>query len=320
MRIIINLRPDNYKLYDEYGVLARQRLTALLPVGSAPLIDHLLGSVTLLNPSSVLILCAAKSQELLSIVGNGSRYGLENLHIKTNGAGADFSENRHSTENQANSEPASPADNTTLLIDGNRFFDFSLPDMINELLGEYGSTDCHLQEINSGIRLRIGNAENYMGVEYVDKPVARKTRLANSPQRYHQLAMLSAGRELKNIRHHGRRHQRNLMMGRVSSVPVQANLTTANGGVVAGRFVDVHKSCKLHGNVVLGDKVVVDRGTEIHNSVIMSNTYIGENLTIRDSIIDGKHVYRVDTGAYLQIQDSFICCSFEEQNITLRAA
>jgi NDP-sugar pyrophosphorylase family protein len=71
----------------------------------------------------------------------------------------------------------------------------------------------------------------------------------------------------------------------------------------AGDRAWVHKSSILKGNVVLCNDTLVDRGTEIKNSIILPNSYIGRNLRIENSIVQGMMLIRVDLGIVTKIED-----------------
>lgn len=348
MEVFLNLAVQNYEMHDDNGQMVRRQLSALLPIGGTVLLDHLLSAIAQLNPRKVVVVGGGSASELITLqqmVGDGSRWGFEAIEVQTNLAGSTALQGIRpafgviesvppvvSPTTSIRSEESSTAemavdhdledekpvsDNVKLMIDGNRYFDFALDVMVQTLLESRQHENCLVHELNSGIRLKVGAPGSVKTVESIELSFAEKTYELNTPKLYHQLAILSAGRQLKSMKPRGRSNSKNIVKGRMSNIP-KAVVVAEN--LVAGSFCDVHKSCRMRGNVTLGDEVVIDRGTEVVNSVILSGTYIGENLLIKNSIVDGKYIYRVDTGAYLEIQDSFICCSFGDREYFRDAA
>lgn len=78
------------------------------------------------------------------------------------------------------------------------------------------------------------------------------------------------------------------------------------GVALIGAYCNLHPSVELHGEVVIGDHVIVDRRASIENTVIMPHSYIGELVELRNAIVRGNELIRVDNGAVLKITDTFL--------------
>jgi NDP-sugar pyrophosphorylase family protein len=91
--------------------------------------------------------------------------------------------------------------------------------------------------------------------------------------------------------------------GRGASVAARS---LKQGMAYVGAHSRVHPEAELLGEVVIGEAVVVDRGATIRDSVILPHTYVGELVEVRNAIVSGNDLIRVDTGARLRISEAFL--------------
>lgn len=78
------------------------------------------------------------------------------------------------------------------------------------------------------------------------------------------------------------------------------------GVAYVGANSRVHAQAELLGEVVIGEEVLVDRAATIRDSVILPRTYVGELVEVRNAIVAGNQLIRVDTGARLTISEAFL--------------
>lgn len=78
------------------------------------------------------------------------------------------------------------------------------------------------------------------------------------------------------------------------------------GVALIGAYCSLHPSVELNGEVVIGDNVIIDRRASIENTVILPHSYIGELVQLRNAIVRGNELIRVDNGAVLKITDTFL--------------
>jgi len=78
------------------------------------------------------------------------------------------------------------------------------------------------------------------------------------------------------------------------------------GIALIGAYCNLHASVELSGEVVIGDNVIIDRRASIENTVILPHSYIGELVELRNAIVRGNDLIRVDNGAVLKISDTFL--------------
>jgi len=121
-----------------------------------------------------------------------------------------------------------------------------------------------------------------------------ETYLIDTFKGLHQANLLAAAGKIAGITKRGRERTHGLTSGSMTHMEPQS--------LVDG----VAPSCSLTGTVVVNNGVVIDRNTSIHDSLILNHTFIGENLDIRNSIVSGNVLVRVDTGAVLTVTDRFL--------------
>lgn len=80
----------------------------------------------------------------------------------------------------------------------------------------------------------------------------------------------------------------------------------ANGFVHIGRSSRIHKNVEFKGLVVIGDHVVIDEGSVLENTIVTDNTYVGKQLTLQDTVVDQKILYRTDLDAAMFVEDDFL--------------
>ncbi|MCX7098237.1 MAG: NDP-sugar synthase [Methylococcales bacterium] len=78
------------------------------------------------------------------------------------------------------------------------------------------------------------------------------------------------------------------------------------GIALIGSQCHLHPSVELSGEVVIGDSVIIDRRVSIEASVVLPHTYIGEWVELRNAIVRGNDLIRVDHGSQLKISDAFL--------------
>lgn len=66
------------------------------------------------------------------------------------------------------------------------------------------------------------------------------------------------------------------------------------------------RSTALEGDVIIGSHVLIDDFTHLKRAVILNNTYIGRDMRIENKIISERTVIDVDSGASVELSDSFM--------------
>ncbi|MFT5175735.1 MAG: hypothetical protein ACI8W7_003927 [Gammaproteobacteria bacterium] len=91
-----------------------------------------------------------------------------------------------------------------------------------------------------------------------------------------------------------------LRAGRLSQV--HPNNRTS-GYIAVGEQTWLHRTARLTGPCVIGSNCYIDRAAQIRNTVVMPGTYIGENLQIENSIVDGNRLIRIDLGIEVAVDE-----------------
>jgi len=86
-----------------------------------------------------------------------------------------------------------------------------------------------------------------------------------------------------------------------------------------GRKSRVRASARLAGTSVVSDNCFIDSQANITDSVILPGTYVGENIEIRNAIVNGNEVLRIDSGASYRVADRFLLTRMQRQKRSLPA-
>ena len=105
-----------------------------------------------------------------------------------------------------------------------------------------------------------------------------------------------------------------LTVGRGSNVSTQS---LAGKHTFVGRKSRVRASARLDGTSVISDNCFIDNQASITDSVILPGTYVGENIEIRNAIVNGNQVIRVDSGANYRVADRFLLTQMQRQDSSL---
>ncbi len=136
--------------------------------------------------------------------------------------------------------------------------------------------------------------------------------LLDSLRAYHQANLDAAAGRLPSLLIPGRQIALGLTQGRNTEAYPQ-NLK--RGVAWIGSNSHLHPSVELLGEVVIGDNVIIDRRVSIESSVILPHSYIGELVELRNAIVRGNDLIRVDNGAILKITDSFLLADLKAANM-----
>lgn len=120
---------------------------------------------------------------------------------------------------------------------------------------------------------------------------------------FHKANLDAAAGRITGLLIPGRQTGLGLIQGRNTEAYPQ-NLK--QGIALIGSNAHLHPSVELSGEVVIGNNVIIDRSATIDSSVILPHSYIGELVEIRNAIVRGNDLIRVDTGAALKISDTFL--------------
>lgn len=127
-----------------------------------------------------------------------------------------------------------------------------------------------------------------------------KVALLDSLKNFHATNMQVLAGEFNNLDLAGYRANADLWIGRSSK------LTTHDNHGIVGACCRVHPEARLLKQVVLNRHSIVDCGTVLENSVVMPDTYIGKYLDVRNAIVSGNYLIRVDNNSIIPVVNSFL--------------
>lgn len=291
----------------DLDLLTRGQCVAMLPVAGKPLLEHTLEAVTRLEEPTVkldeiTIVASRGVAELRHYVGNGKKWGL-GINIVSSRPNADATSLKLTRDFLKSDE--------VMLIECDRLRSFSLSEFLNEArVVEAKIPDTSFSAVvdsqNGGLHLlkpsdilsdsQLLNATAVVMQHGVIYPVT-------NAEEFHRVNIAGASGEIKNLVTRGRERSLGLTTGFMTNIHPRC---LKLGKLLAGNHCRAHSSSSFSGTVILNNGVVVDRNTSIENSVVLDKTFIGENLQIKNSILAGDMLIRVDTGAILQITDDFL--------------
>lgn len=133
---------------------------------------------------------------------------------------------------------------------------------------------------------------------------------------YHRCNLdVTAGR-YAGLKLAGWSRERGLTVGRGSHVTTPS---LVGEHAFVGRGSRVHPEARLAGTSVVSDGCFIDSKASITDSVILPGTYVGENIEIRNAVVNGNQVIRVDSGASYRVADRFLLTQMQRQGSSLTA-
>ncbi|WP_083188142.1 sugar transferase [Prosthecochloris sp. CIB 2401] len=76
--------------------------------------------------------------------------------------------------------------------------------------------------------------------------------------------------------------------------------------VIIGNNVQIMPGCVIGPEAVIGSTVIIDRESLVTGSIVMHNTFVGEQLEVKDKIASGNRLMDPATGASLQLVDAHL--------------
>lgn len=73
--------------------------------------------------------------------------------------------------------------------------------------------------------------------------------------------------------------------------------------IIIGENTEICKGVKLEGPLVLGRELFIDENASLSNSVILSNTYVGKDVEIKDSVINKNYHLSVSANFGMYVDD-----------------
>lgn len=305
------------RLGRELEPLTERTCVALLPVVGKPVLEHTLDALVAAGLRRAIIALSPFADELRAVIGNGSRWGMRLDYVLTCGE-----EDPEAVAERSQSRQ----DGEFLALRGDILQGGALQDFL-ERASEVAGSVVQGRVAGMPASLCLHRAGGRGGLEplrwsiepaaappiwpMVELPEAVLNRL-ESPRAYHRANLDAAAGRFPGLVVPGRRMALGLTVGDRSQVSPRS---LRQGIAFVGGQCRVESSVEFHGEVVVADRVIVDRHTTLHDSVVLPDTYIGELVDVRNAIVWGNRMIRVDTGAVLPVVETFLLTDLREATL-----
>ncbi|UCC14695.1 MAG: NDP-sugar synthase [Gammaproteobacteria bacterium] len=131
----------------------------------------------------------------------------------------------------------------------------------------------------------------------------------------HSACMAAARGDLPGVSPAGRETEKGLVTGRLSQTD---GVRIEDGRLYVGHAAKVAPGVKIRGTVVIGSGALVDEEAYLEETVVMPGSYVGRHVELRNAIIAGSHLIRVDTGATMEVADDFLLSPLRQEKRKMR--
>ena len=288
---------------------------ALLPVAAKPVLVHCIEDLGMAGLRDLALVVSEHAGLIRAEIGTGARWGLRIEYVSSRG------EERPS---ELLNRLTASADEARLVLRGDvlrapclRAFLARVPD------GSGASWRLAFEEPRANVLFlpseeatgevdqlawgEIGSAGPWNGDCSIASDAYHTTM--GDPAAYHRANLDAVGHRVPGLLLPGRTVAVGLTVGRHSKV---APRSLREGVALIGSNCRIDVRAKLHGEVVVSDDVLIDEDADIRDSVILPNTYIGPLVDVRNAIVSGADILRVDTGACLRVNDTFLVADLDQ--------
>lgn len=286
--------------------LTNRTCAALLPVLGKPILEHALEDLVTAGVSDIRIAVSPHADSVERLIGAGERWGVRIGYVPL----------RESDPSAAALDRVADDGGEWLVLRGDVLrapclaaFLRGAATVAGPCVGAVGAADVDL-----GIRLLRERSASTSGVPgdpeqtwimpsaSVTIREAMLSRL-DSLAAFHGAALDAVAGRFAGLIPAGHEVAVGVTVGRRSRVPLRA---VRAWPVFVGGNCQVDSDAELVGPVSLADDVVVDRRATLERTVVLPQSYVGELVELRDAIVWGDILIRVDSGAVLKVTDAFL--------------
>lgn len=277
--------------YESLKPLCAEEPVSGLPVAGKTLLEHILEAVVELDAQQITIAASGNVVELRNIVSDGERWG-----ITVNVISAQTNESAEAIYKRC----GNLQQHELMIVPCERIY-ISPFEQLRKNLKKYASDTEGVHCRNSGVTLLPAGVDidNIRDIDCEDNQVHKIHDVVG----YHSANLEAVEGNLGALKLRGKQEAIGLKQGYMTRFHPRS---VQSGHVYVGNHCRIHSTCKLSGPVMINHGVSVDRMTVIENSVILDNTIVGEHLHVKDSIVSGNTIVRVDNGAVIELTDKFL--------------
>lgn len=129
-----------------------------------------------------------------------------------------------------------------------------------------------------------------------------------SLENLHAATLATVGGHLRGVKLPGRESDTNVTSARQSA---NRGALVSAGKLFVGLAAQVERGAEIVGNVSIGERAYVDEGARLENCVVMPGTYVGKDVELKNAIVAGNRLIRVDINAIAEITDDFLLTSMD---------
>lgn len=130
----------------------------------------------------------------------------------------------------------------------------------------------------------------------------------SSLKNFHAASIAAVSGQLNGVALPGRESEPNVTRARQSA---NRGAKVDAGKLYIGLAAQVEKGAEIIGQVSIGERAYVDECARLENCVVMPGTYVGKDVEIKNAIVAGNRLIRVDINAIAEITDDFLLTSMD---------
>ena len=305
------------RLGRELEPLTHRTCVALLPVVGKPVLEHTLEALAVAGLRRAVIAISPFADQVRATIGGGSRWGMRLDYVLTQGE-----EEPEAVVARSQSRLA----NVLLLLRGDVLHGAAVAEFLQRTDGVAGPV-IHGRVTGAPLSLCRHRAGGQGGLEplrwsvepadappvwpVVELPDAALNRL-ESWRAYHRANLDTAAGRFPGLVIPGRAVALGLTVGLRSKVSPHS---LRQGMAFIGSQCRVEATAELHGEVVVSHGVMIDRYATLQDSVVLPDTYVGELVDVRNAIVQGNQLIRVDTGVVLPVVETFLLTDLRDATL-----
>jgi NDP-sugar pyrophosphorylase family protein len=292
----------------ELSRLNRATCPALLEVGDRAVIEYTLEDLARAGVRDALVI-SADVASLRESLGEGGRWGVNLTYLLSRPE-----QSPHECIRRA------AADGPVLLVRGDIVRGRCISEFMEVAAEKPWRTAAAVSNrVDAGICLVKGEWTHgctwpsfELGINVVELGDVGLFRL-QSPEEFHGAAMAAVRGDIPGVELRGRESGNGLVIGRLARA---AEPVVEDGRLWLGASARLEPGVTTSGTVAIGSGALVDEGARLENTVVMPGSYVGRHVELRNAIISGRRLIRVDIGATTEVADPFLLSDLRHRKET----
>ena len=294
MKIQIILLAD--RLGEELSPLNQNACPAMLDVAGRKVIEYSLEDLAASGLTEALVV-SAHTKQIESFVGDGSRWGLKLSYLLSRGE-----------QSPADILSRIKIDCPVLIVRADVVRGPVISSFLKMALSENFESLTATQD-GRDLGLCLVRQEWVHGASWPPRQIPFMTlevgdvgyHALDSLYDFHAANMNVAGGRMNDVSLPGRAAGPGLVAARLSRVD---GSTVSSGSLFVGPGAKINSSVRTSGTVVVGERAFADEGALIKDTVILPNSYVGKNVELKQAIVAGNQLIRIDIEHVTEVSDA----------------